>query len=351
MSCKVSIIMPSLNVGDYIEKCLRSVSGQTLKEIEIIAVDAGSTDGTLETIEKIAKEDSRIKIVNSEIKSYGYQMNLGLKEAKGEYIGIVETDDYVEPAMFEKLYEAAKANDLDVIKSDFWFYFSKPAEKNDLYGLPKEFVNKKVFCPLKDFESPLSQSEFFNIKASIWSGIYKKSFIDENKIDFNETPGAAFQDTGFNFKVWALAKRAMLTSEAFLHYRQDNEQSSVNSSSKAYSVCAEYEKIEEFILNSNLDDDEKRVLEGIMSRLMYDAYLWNYGRLVSPLNEEFIETEAKVFKEFKEKGYLQKEFFPEHKWKAINFWMEDPKEFVKAFEKQKNKKGFSKLLGKIKSKI
>lgn len=351
MDIKVSVIMPSLNVAEYIEKCLRSVKDQTLKDIEIIAVDAGSDDGTLEIIQKIAEEDPRIKIINSDVRSYGYQMNLGLNAASGKYIGFVETDDYAEADMFEKLHEEAEKYDLDVLKSDFWFYFSKPQERNDLYGIPAEFVSKGVFCPLKDFENKLEQSEFFNIKPSIWSGLYKREFIEKHKIRFNETKGAAFQDTGFNFKVWALAERAKLTKDAYLHYRQDNEQSSVNSSSKAYAVCTEYDEIERFINESAFSDEEKMSLEGIRIRLMYDAYLWNYGRLNPPLNMEFMKAESQVLRAEAEKGYIQPGYFPPHKWKAINHWMEDPEDFVKAFEKNKNKKGISKLLGKIKNRV
>ena len=92
----VTVIMPSLNVCDYIEKAVRSVMEQTLENIEILCVDAGSTDGTLEILQALAKEDSRIQIINSQIKSYGYQLNLAISLAKGEYIGVVETDDYIE---------------------------------------------------------------------------------------------------------------------------------------------------------------------------------------------------------------------------------------------------------------
>ena len=92
---KVSIIMPSLNVAGYICECMESVIHQTLKDIEIFCIDAGSTDGTLEILERYAGEDERIRVVHSDKKSYGYQINLGIDMALGEYLGIVETDDYI----------------------------------------------------------------------------------------------------------------------------------------------------------------------------------------------------------------------------------------------------------------
>ncbi len=85
----ISVIMPSLNVAKYMRECLESVLNQKLREIEILCVDAGSTDGTLEILEEFALKDSRIRIIKSEKKSYGYQLNIGISVAKGEYIGII----------------------------------------------------------------------------------------------------------------------------------------------------------------------------------------------------------------------------------------------------------------------
>ena len=93
---KVSIIMPSLNVRDYIEKCLDSVLGQTLQDIEVICVDADSTDGTHEILERYAKKDSRVRLLRDDQHSTGYAKNLGIDMARGEYVGIVEPDDYTE---------------------------------------------------------------------------------------------------------------------------------------------------------------------------------------------------------------------------------------------------------------
>ena len=100
--------MPSLNVVQYIDECIQSVINQTLKEIEIICVDAGSTDGTYEKLLKYAELDSRIRIIVSDVKSYGKQINTGIQQAKGKYIGIVETDDFIDSNMYEQLYELSE---------------------------------------------------------------------------------------------------------------------------------------------------------------------------------------------------------------------------------------------------
>ena len=115
----MSVILPSLNVVNYIEECLDSVTGQTLEELEILCIDAGSTDGTLEILQKYADKDKRIRLIHSDKKSYGYQINLGIDQASGEYMGIVETDDYIEPKMYEELYQTASEENLDYVKAGF----------------------------------------------------------------------------------------------------------------------------------------------------------------------------------------------------------------------------------------
>ena len=101
---KVSVILPSLNVADYIEECMDSVVHQSLQELEIICVDAGSTDGTKEILDRYAREDPRITIFHSSKKSYGCHINRGVDYASGEYVAVLETDDWIEPEMYQYLY-------------------------------------------------------------------------------------------------------------------------------------------------------------------------------------------------------------------------------------------------------
>ena len=117
---KISILIPSLNVEKYVTQCIDSIINQTLSDIEIICIDAGSTDGTLDILTEYEKKDSRVKLVKSSKKSYGYQMNLGLTLATGEYVGIVETDDYVSENMYECLYCLTENGTIDVVKGTFF---------------------------------------------------------------------------------------------------------------------------------------------------------------------------------------------------------------------------------------
>ena len=322
---RVSIIMPSLNVRPYIEQCMNSVLGQTLKDIEVICVDAGSDDGTRQILGEYEARDKRVKVLDSDRKSYGYQVNLGFDHASGEYLGIVETDDFIDADMYEKLYTAAVKDDLDVCKAGFYFYWSGPPEREEPSPIASEVTAARVFCPVMDFKSELERVDFFNIKPSIWSAVYKRSFINGSNIRLNETPGASFQDTAFNFKVWALAKRVRLLTDCVLHYRQDNEQSSVNNPGKAYCICDEYAVIDEFL---DKNPALKGKLEGVKVRLKYDAYLWNLRRLDDSLKPDFLKRAQQEFSHELDMGYADRGCFITYKWKVFLLIIQDPDKFL-----------------------
>ena len=214
---KISIILPSLNVKEFIKECLESVIKQTLSEIEIICVDGGSTDGTLELLEEYSHIDSRIKLVHSDVRSYGYQMNLGINIAKGEYIGIVETDDYVDEKMYETLYELSNNGTVDICKSSFYHI-----QENEIFvdvskqGLPTNEFNV--------FENPT----ILKSHPSIWAAIYRRSFLIENNICFMEAPGGGWVDNPFLFETFLSAKSIKYIEKPFYYYREFNPNSSSN---------------------------------------------------------------------------------------------------------------------------
>ena len=139
---KVSIIIPTYNVKPYLRECLDSVVGQTLKDIEILCVNDGSTDGSLEIIEEYARKDDRIIVISGSNGGYGKAMNKGLHQATGEYIGIVEPDDYIALNMYEELYEKAKFYDADIVKADFYrFTRNDDGNMNLVYNHLSEFTD------------------------------------------------------------------------------------------------------------------------------------------------------------------------------------------------------------------
>ena len=200
----VSIIVPIYNVEKYLEKCLQSLCEQTLDGIEILCINDGSTDSSGEIIESFCRKDPRIKMVNKANTGYGNSMNAGLDRAEGKYVAIVESDDFVEPDMMKKLYEKAEEYKLDIVKSTCYFYtHSDVAEENRYVNIFDDLVLEDVF-------RPLDRSELFLKLQTIWSALYRKEFLMESNIRFNETPGASYQDVSFAFQVYACADRVML---------------------------------------------------------------------------------------------------------------------------------------------
>ena len=290
---KVSILVPIYNVEKFLPECLDSLVNQTLKDIEIICINDGSTDSSPKIINKYAKKDKRIKVINKKNSGYGDSMNQGLKKAKGEYIGIVESDDFIDVDAFEELYKIAKKNDCDVVKSNFYEYFGE--EKKDK-GKSNLFLKRDVNKVVDPRETP----NIFYQAPCIWAAIYRNKFLKDNKIDFIPSPGASYQDTGFNLKVWSAARRAYFIDRAFLHYRQDNAGSSVKDSGKIFCVKDEYDSIEAFLEERN-DIDE---LGPIFITCKFGAYIWNLRRLKFGAAMKFANVIVKDYKDAVRKGYI-----------------------------------------------
>lgn len=304
MPPKVSVLIPIYNTEKYLCQCLESVVNQTLKDIEIICINDGSTDGSLDIIKEYQSNDDRIKIIDKVNTGYGHSMNLGIINSTGKYIGIVESDDFAEPDMFEILYEIADKYDVDVVKSSYYEY------KNGNDYIRKQVSNlvyNKVFHP---YNCP----NVFGIQSTIWSAIYKKEFLMNNGILFLETKGASYQDTSFNFKVWACANKTYLIDTPLIHYRLDNENQSVKSKDKIYCICDEYHEIESFLNNNR---DKKTVLTPLKNRLKYGSYIWNLHRINPEKRKNFINLFACEFIREFEEGNIDRQCFNDQDWDLL----------------------------------
>ncbi|MDD5955096.1 MAG: glycosyltransferase [Firmicutes bacterium] len=300
---KVSVVLPSLNVAPYIRECIESAINQTMREIEIICVDAGSTDGTLEILEEYAQKDSRIRIIHSPIKSYGHQMNLGLDAARGEYFAILETDDYIKPLMFEELYQLAEDNYLDIIKPDYsifvtdgngWKYFTYQA-----------IINTRILS-YNTVYNPADNLETFKAKNNIWTGLYDLEFLKANQIRFHESPGASYQDNGFWFLTMCHAHRIMFYEKDYYMLRRDNPNSSVHSRSKVFCMCHEYD----FIRNElRKDADIEARFAPVLALFRFKNYQWNYHRIGDEYKDEFLERFSSDFKALQANGEIHGEYF------------------------------------------
>lgn len=327
---KISVIVPVFNVEKYLGECLESVLAQSLADIEIICLNDGSTDNSLKILEEYSAKDERIKIVNKENSGYGHTMNLGLATAKGDYVGIVESDDFVKNTMFEDLLELAEKFDADVVKSEYYDYTmvnGKPrARKN---GMLQKF---KKFQPFNIKNAP----ELLRKPPSIWSAIYKREFLNKNNIRFLETAGASFQDTSFSLKALCLAEKIVLTPKAYLYYRQDNAGSSVKSKNKVFAICDEYAEADRFL---DLFPETKSGVNTQKLIKQYSSYIWNLLRIDESLRGEFVEKFAETFKAYAAANEITDEFYKKVDKKEFSLLVSDTKAFCSYIcEVEKRKK-------------
>lgn len=293
---KVSIIVPIYNVEHYLKQCLNSCIKQTLKDIEIICVDDGSTDRSFEIVKQYAKKDKRIVPITKKNAGYGNSMNIGMDKARGEYIGIVESDDYVDQNMFKTLYSLAKKHELDVIKSDYMIFKTVNGKEKTSYEVTctEPGYYNKVLIPSKN-------KVIFNFQMNTWTGLYRTDFLRDNNIRHNETPGAAYQDNGFWFQTLSLARTVMFIDKAFYHYRQDNPNSSINSKGKVFCMNEEYAFIHDFIENHPF---VKQNFFYEFFRKKFFNYMHTYERIADQYKLEFLERFSRELKEAQESNEI-----------------------------------------------
>ena len=320
---KVSVIVPIYNVERYLEEALDSLQRQTLKDIEIICVNDGSKDSSLSIMKRYAEEDERFVIIDKENGGYGKAMNVGLDKATGEYVGILEPDDYVPLNMYEDLYQVAKEQDLDFVKADFYRFTTdeETQDKHMVYNhLDRTHENyNEVICPR---ERPLVTRFIMNT----WSGIYRRAFLEEHHIRHNETPGASFQDNGFFWQTFMYAKRAMFLDKPYYCNRRDNPNSSVNSKEKVYCMNIEYDYIRDIFMRKE-NRELWEIMKGYYNLKRFYNYLFTLGRISDEFKKEYVNRISAEFRRSEELGELDYSLFNPEKREKLAFLIKQPSEY------------------------
>ena len=303
---KVSVILPIYNAGRYLKECLNSTIHQTLKEIEIICVNDGSTDNSLDIIKEYAQKDSRIKYIDKPNAGYGQAMNCGLDLATGEYIGIVEPDDYIELAVYEILYRRAKETNVDFVKGDVYFWYSK-ANKRTYSNI---ITNKNLYNAV---QYDLSDTGLMVGAIANCAGIYRTEFLKQHHIRYHESPGASFQDQGFYYQVMFHAHSGLFLNIPLYHYRQDNQDSSVKDMSKVSCILDEYKFVREILAKVPY----KERFYPLFYKKMINSYLWNLSKLPVDEASDFREKICKDFNIAVKNKELTREVVGNESWKKI----------------------------------
>lgn len=329
---KISIVVPIYNVEKYLHQCVDSILTQTLKDIEVVLVDDGSPDKCPQICDEYADKDKRVRVIHQPNGGYGKAVNNGIATATGDYIGIVESDDWIEPNMYEKLYASAEKFGSDMVKCRFYNFdsFRNPQDKS--YGRKKYQLQNIVpdDRAFNIFDYPL----LLAYHSSVWAALYKKDFIQN--LRFQETRSAAYQD--FPFTMIALVKAAKISAvyDELLHYRQEEgNASSTRRTDQRLIVMAE---------QALYARQELKKL-GVFDRLKEEFYLhvWgaNYGfyeAIDAEYKKAYFDKLHEVFRELKDDVSFKFKYLKKHK-KLIQAFIDG--DFVSAqklFENRQNKK-------------
>ena len=216
----VSVIVPVYNVEKYLRQCLDSIVGQTLKDIEIICVDDGSTDSSRQILEEYEKKDKRIKIISQMNKGAGAARNNGLSVAQGKYLSFLDSDDFFESDMLESAYKKAEEDKADfvVFKSDQYY-----TEENRYAEVPWTLREKEI-PPYTPFNHRQMTDNIFKVFVGwAWDKLYNKEFVLNNHLLFQEQRTS--NDLLFVFSAVAIAKRISVVKKVLAHQRRDAKDS------------------------------------------------------------------------------------------------------------------------------
>lgn len=289
----VSVIIPVYNVKDYIQKCLDSLVNQTLKQMEIIVIDDGSTDGTSEIIDNYKNKYPKLfKVVHKKNEGVSIARNVGLDMANGEYIGFLDSDDWVNIDMYEGLYAKAKSNDFCIVACDTLA----------IYPDSEVLIKSNI----SDLEEP--KNLMLDAYAVIWNKIYKKSLIGE--IRFKEKMNFC-EDVRFLYMVYPKIKKIGSLDKALHNYLQRQGSLTYTYNEKLYQLIDSMDDIVDYYKKEKIYDTYKDELEYSYVRYLYATFI---KRLAKTKNkEEFtkglnyvIDKVNKTFPDYKKNKYIKR---------------------------------------------
>ncbi len=271
---KVSVIVPVYNVEKYIEKCLESLVNQTLEEIEIIIVNDGSKDNSIEIIQKYV-ENFKEKIIYLEKENGGLSdaRNYAIPYATGEYIAFLDSDDYVEIDMYEKMYKKAKEENADLVECDFfWEYPTKTKlDKGIRYGDDKKEILEKI-------------------RVVAWNKLIKKEVLLNSKLIFPKN--LRYEDVEFTYKLILEINKVAFLEEPMIHYIQrDNSISNVQNE-RTKEIITVLENVIKYYKEKNIYEEYKTVLEYIYVRYIFCSSLLRMVKVKDKLTREKLLEDA-----------------------------------------------------------
>ncbi|MBP1990372.1 glycosyltransferase family 2 protein [Paenibacillus eucommiae] len=264
MKPKVSIVVPIFNVESYLGRCLDSLLQQTMKDIEIIAVNDGSTDTCGEILQQYAAKDNRIVVIEKKNGGVSSARNEGIRAANGAYIGFVDPDDWVDKDMYKEMHDTAIHEEADIVMCTYYREFGTHS-KEKKFNLPEKLcyrdeevqaeLLRRLIGPLKD---EIGKPEYLDAWGTVWSKLYRADMIKENELAFIDLEIVGTnEDSLFNIHTSYHAKTFVFLNKPYYHYWRVNTGSVTSGykpdlKDKWYQL---YSIIEGFITDKKLSSD------------------------------------------------------------------------------------------------
>ena len=287
MSTNISVIIPVYNTAPYLEKCLDSLCAQTAVDIEFILIDDGSTDGSIDILKKYANRDNRFKVITQKNSGTASARNRGLKEAKGEFIGFADSDDWIEPDMFQCLYEKHISDpDADIVQCS---YVHEYPEKG--VSIPSD--NSVIIKMLEKSNGHLSGAESLLLEdATVWNRIYRRSMLEQNNICFKEEMICG-EDVYFHWTALISATKITAIPHCLYHYRRNRPASHISSrDARIFSYFETLFQIDRFVKEHGRTD-----LMPWINHLKLSYLAWGFERLDPQLHQEYFTRYQKLLAE------------------------------------------------------
>lgn len=288
---KISVIIPVYNVEQYLEQCLNSIITQSLKDIEIICIDDGSTDNSPKILADYQKKDERIKVITKKNEGQGIARNEGLKIAKGEYISFVDPDDWLEQGMYEFLYNKFIETNAQIIRYNSQ-KFNESKQKIDSVSSFAADANKLFNLKISDNSiynwKNVNNVDFSKIGLTIWCRIFSHKFIKENNLHF--APYKHSEDNIFTIAADLFADKILYVEKILYCYRK-RENSALNRASKEYfSVFENIELVKNFLVENGFYEKYKNAYR----KYLITTFVSHYGCIPDENSDEFLEKAQKI---------------------------------------------------------
>jgi len=329
---RISIIMPIYNSSKYLKETINNVLNQNFIDFELICINDGSTDNSLDILETYKKKDKRIKIINQKNQGAAVSRNIGIKNSKGEYIYFIDSDDYIAKNTIKELYQNAILNDSDIVVYKM-AHFNENNIRYNAPGFNLEKTNPNINFNNYTFNYKKIKPNILNKTFSPCNKFYKKEFLDLYD-DFYFDTGLIFEDVPFQVKTLLRAKKISYIPKYFYYYRQNHE-SVMNTNKNREDIYKIIEIVEKFLKENNYYNEFK--------------YEFNYFKILQitqyiiPANSEKYFNKAK--KELEKIDINKNKIIPGKEIELYNITINSKSfsEFKRKYYQSENKKLENKL--------